>query len=114
MGLFDPVLAMHSCHGCCCCLVWCGSPWTPDRALADLRTRFLRGRWALCAAWFARCCLKLVLLSVLDDPAIFAVEPSDEPLKRGYILRIRRDETRLRVCWFRGAARRNKKNALLI
>ena len=86
MGLFDPVLEMRSCHdGCCCCLVWCGSLWTPDRALPDLRTRFLRGRRALRAAWFARCCLKLVLLSALDDPAILVAEPSDEPPKRGSI-----------------------------
>ena len=53
--------------------------------------------------------MEVILMLVLGGSAKFVAEPRDEPAKRGSILRNRRDEPHLRGCWFRGAARRNKK-----
>ena len=44
------------------------------------------------------------LMYILEWRAIFVGRAADEPPKRGSISRNRRDETRLRGCWFRGAA----------
>ena len=45
---------------------------------------------------------------LLGGSAEFGAEPRHEPAKRRYISSNRRHETRLRGCWFRGAALRNK------
>ena len=47
--------------------------------------------------------------TLLGGSAEFVAEPRHEPAKRRSISRNRRDETRLRGCWFRGAACRNQK-----
>ena len=50
---------------------------------------------------------------LLGGSAEFGAEPRHEPAKRGSISRNRRHEPHLRGCWFREAACRNQKNALL-
>ena len=50
----------------------------------------------------------IYMYCLLEWHAKFVGAAADEPPKRGSISRNRRDENRLRGCWFRGAACRNK------